>query len=127
MSPSVRRHALGIVALVLLAAAAVLHVGFAPSQDENLARFCRDSCLRIGMTMGAAWLAFPQIMALTAYCSPKLLLTLAIGLVVVIVRPKSFPLIALLVGAVVVLEVLGWMLKPLRSSDKPSKQRSIND
>jgi hypothetical protein len=126
MSPSVRRHALGIVALVLLAAAAVLHVGFAPSQDENLARFCRDSCLRIGMTMGAAWLAFPQIMALTAYCSPRLLLTLAIGLVVVIVQRRAFPFVAAMVAAVIVLEVLGWMLKPLRSSDKPPKHRSID-
>jgi hypothetical protein len=122
MSPSVRRNALGIVALVLLAAAAVLHVGFVPGPDDNLARFGRDSCLRMGMTMGAAWLAFPQIMALTAYCSSRLLMTLAIGLVVVIVRPKAFPLVALLVGAVVVLEILGWMLKPLRSPDKPPKR-----
>ena len=127
MSPSVRRHALGIVALVLLAAAAVLLLGVAPGLDKNLANMYGSICLRIGMTMGAAWLAFPQIMALTAYCSPKLLLTLAVGLVVVVVRPKAFPIIALLVAAVVVLEVLGWMLKPLRSSDKPSKQRSIKE
>jgi len=122
MSPQIRRHALGIIALVLLAAAAGLLSGLAPGLDENLADMYGNMCLRIGMTLGAAWLAFPQIMALTAWCSPRLLLTLALGLVVVVVRPKAFPLIVLLVALVVVLEVVGWILKPLRSSDKPPKR-----
>jgi len=122
MSPQIRRHALGIIALVLLAAAAGLLSGLAPGLDENLADMYGSMCLRIGMTLGAAWLAFPQIMALTAWCSPRLLLTLALGLVVVVVRPKAFPLIVLLVALVVVLEVVGWILKPLRSSDKPPKR-----
>ena len=122
MSPSARRHALGIMALLLLAAAAASLLGFNFGFDENLARMYGNICLRVGMTLGAAWLAFPQIMALTAYCSPKLLLALALGGVVVIARPKAFPIIALLMGAVVVLEVLGWLLKPLRPNGKPPKQ-----
>jgi hypothetical protein len=122
MSPKIRRHALGILALVLLAAAAGLLLGFVPGLDENLADMYGSMCLRIGMTLGAAWLAFPQIMALTDWCSPRLLLTLAIGLVVVVVRPKTFPLIVLLVGFVAVLEVVGWFLRPLRSSGKPPKR-----
>ena len=122
MSPSVRRHALGIVALLLLAAAGALLTGFDLGLDENLADMYGSICLRVGMTLGAAWLAFPQIMALTAYCSPKLLLALALGGIVVIARPKAFPIIAVLIGAVVVLEVLGWLLKPLRPPDKPPKK-----
>jgi hypothetical protein len=110
------------MALLLLAAAAASLLGFNFGFDENLAKMYGNICLRVGMTLGAAWLAFPQIMALTAYCSPKLLLALALGGVVVIARPKAFPIIALLMGAVVVLEVLGWLLKPLRPNGKPPKQ-----
>lgn len=122
MSPKVRRHALGIIALVLLTAAGGLLLGLTPGLDPNLAAMYGSMCLRIGMTLGAAWLAFPQIMALTAWCSPRLLLTLAIGLVVVVVRPKAFLLIAALVAFVGVLEALGWLLKPLRSAGRPPKR-----
>ena len=49
-------------------------------------------------------------------------LTLAIGLVVVVVRPEAFLLIAALVAFVGVLEALGWILRPLRSAGRPPKR-----
>lgn len=120
MTASARRHTIGAIALALLAAGAVLLLAF----DGNVADMYGKMSLRVGMTLGVAWLAFPQIMQLSAYCSPKLLLALAVGGVVVIARPKAFPIVALLIGVVAVLEFVGWLLKPLRPPDKPPSGRS---
>jgi len=38
-------------------------------------------------------------------------------------RPKSFPVIAVIVGAVAVLELVGWMLKPLPKKKSGSGQK----
>lgn len=115
MTASARRHTIGVIALALLAAGAGLLVTF----DGQVTDTYGKMSLRVGMTLGVAWLAFPQIVQLSAYCSPKLLLALAVGGMVVIARPKAFPIVALLIGAVAVLEFVGWLLKPLRPPDKP--------
>jgi hypothetical protein len=122
MSSTVRRHVLGVIALLLLTAAVVLLLGVPQGLDANLRKMYGSICLRAGLTLGAAWLAFRQVSTLLASCSPRLMVTLALGSLVVIVRPKALPFILLLVAIVVVLEVLGWMLKPLRSGDKPPKR-----
>jgi len=122
MNSTVRRHVLGIIAVLLLTAAAALLLGAPLGLDKNLATMYGSICLRAGLTLGAAWLAFRQVQALIASCSPRLLLTLVLGGMVVIVRPKTLPIIALLVAVVLVLEVLGWLLKPLRSPGKPPKR-----
>ena len=115
MTATVRRRIIGVIALAMLAAAAILLLLL----DGNLADMYGSICLRVGMTLGAAWLAYPQIMLLSAYCTPKLLLTILLGGIVVIARPRTFPVVALLIAAVAVLELAGWLLKPLRPPDKP--------
>lgn len=122
MNPTVRRHVLGMIAALLLTAAAVLLLGVPQGWDANLRKMYGSVCLRSGLTLGAAWLAFRQVSALIASCSPRLMLTLALGGLVVIVRPRALPFVLLLVGVVVALEVAGWMLKPLRSSGKSPKR-----
>lgn len=111
-----------MIALLLLAAAAVLLLGVPQGLDANLRRMYGSLCLRAGLTLGAAWLAFRQVSALFASCSPRLLLTLVLSALVVIVRPRTLPFMLVLVGIVVALEIAGWMLKPLRSSGKPPKR-----
>ena len=115
MTATVRRRIIGVIALAMLAAAAILLLLL----DGNLADMYGSICLRVGMTLGAAWLAYPQIMLLSAYCTPKLLLTILLGGIVVIARPRTFPVVALLIAAVAVLELAGWLLKPFRPPDKP--------
>lgn len=110
MTASARRHTIGVIALTMLAAAAVLLLMF----DGNVTDMYGSICLRVGMALGAGWLAYPQIQTLAAFCSPKLLLVLALGGIVLIARPKAFPIVALMIGAVIVLEVAGWLLKPFK-------------
>ncbi len=117
MTATVRRHTIGVIALAMLVAAAVLLLFC----DGNLTDMYGSICLRVGMALGAAWLAFPQIVLLSAYCSPRMLFTFLLGGIVLIARPKAFPIVALLIGAVVILEIAGWLLKPLRPPDKRSQ------
>jgi len=117
MTATVRRHTIGVIALAMLVAAAVLLLFC----DGNLADMYGSICLRVGMALGATWLAFPQILLLSAYCSPRMLFTCLLGGIILIARPKAFPIVALLIGAVVILEIAGWLLKPLRPPDKPSQ------
>jgi len=114
MTATVRRHTLGVIALAMLAAAAVLLLFC----DGNLADMYGSICLRVGMALGAVWLALPQLLLLSAYCSPKLLFTFLLGGIVLIARPKAFPIVALLIVAAAILEAAGWLLKPLRPADK---------
>ena len=116
MTDSARRHTIGLIALALLAAAAVFRLGFDGDYEGMY-----GICSKVGITLAAAWLAYPQLMLLTAYCSPKLLVALALGGMVVVARPKAFPIVVLLIGAVAVLEFLGWLLKPLRPPGKPPR------
>ena len=64
MTASARRHTIGVIALTMLAAAAVLLLMF----DGNVTDMYGSICLRVGMALGAGWLAYPQIQTLAAVC-----------------------------------------------------------
>jgi hypothetical protein len=114
MTGSARRLTIGLMALLLFVAAAVFRLGFDSDLDGLY-----GICAKVGLTLAAAWLAYPQIELLSAYCSPRLLLTILVGGVLVIARPRTFPIVVALVAVVGLLEVAGWLLKPLRPPDKP--------
>lgn len=118
MTATVRRHTIGVIALAMLVAAAVFRLGF---DDEFGGLY--GICSKVGITLAVAWLAYPQILFLSAYCSPKLLFTILVGGLVVIARPRpvTFFVVVGLVAVVVILEIAGWLLKPLRPPDKPSQ------
>ncbi len=118
MNISLRRHALGIFSLLLLASAAALLVY--SDSDDNQMEMAGSICLRAGLTLGAIWLALPQIITLSAKFPPRLLVAILVGGVIVIARPRSFPVVALIVAAVAVLEFVGWLFKPLPSKKKRS-------
>jgi hypothetical protein len=96
------RSLLGICALVLLllGGAALLY----DSGDGTTVSFAAG-CLRVGLVLGAIWLALPQITSILSRMPRWMMVALAIGLVVIIIRPWY----ALIV--VPVLVVL-WMLGP---------------
>lgn len=115
MNISVRRHILGILSLLTLIAAAILLFGF----DGNQAVAAGSVCLRVGIAFGLIWLALPQLITICGRFPPKLMIAVTVGGVIVVTRPRSFPVIAIIVVAVAALEFVGWMLKPL-----PRKKRS---
>ena len=104
-----QRPAIGIIALVLLFAGAVLYFGVGGSQALTWAA----GCLRIGMVMAVTWLAYPQLSRLPLWFFGLLLACV----VAVALRPK------LLIAAVVILiaAVILRPRKPGRNSDRRSR------
>lgn len=114
MNISVRRHILGIISIFTLTAAGILLFAF----DDNDTKMAGSMCLRVGIGLGLIWLALPQILGICSKLPPRLMIAVIIGGVVGLARPRSLPVIVLIVGAVAVLEFVGWMLTPL-----PRKKR----
>jgi len=85
-----QRNVIGIiaVALLILSLALILSGPASAAQEQFSA-----ACLRIGVTMGALWFAYPRLKKL-----PGWLMTAVLALAVVIaLRPKLFPLAAVLI------------------------------
>jgi hypothetical protein len=105
------RTTVGITAAVLLSAAAVFAF-WQPSGWEGHQPMLSGACLRVGLVLGALWLAHPQLSRL-----PSWMFGVGAALAVVVaLRPK---LILLAVPLVVVL----WLVKP-RASRRNNTQRS---
>lgn len=69
--------------------------------------------MRIGLLTGAIWLAWPQAAELTARVPGWLLITMLVGFVLVVVRPKQMaPLVIPLVLLLAALHWVGQFLRP---------------
>jgi hypothetical protein len=76
------RHTLGVVALLLLIVGGIAAV----QHPESGAAFS-GACVRVGMVLGAAWLAWPQIASLWKKTPRWLLIATGVGVAVCIVQP----------------------------------------
>ena len=89
------RTLLGLCSIVLL----VLGIAtLARGASDNTTTSFAAGCLRVGLVLGAMWLALPQINRILATTPRWLLVALGIGLVVIVIRP----LLALVVIPVLV-------------------------
>ena len=105
-----RRTAVGIIALLLLATA-----GYGFSQhgfDEGDTSFLWNSCLRMGLVFGAVWLALPNLINRKTNASP-MVLTLAglVGLVIVL-RPKSIIFLWPILVILAISQFFRWLVQP---------------
>ena len=118
MSEAVRRRILGIGTLVLLTLGTVL--------------WCVDAhqgllSLKAGLVFGAAWLAFPQITALTSAGPPRLTWAILAGAVILVFRPRAFPVVAVLIVVMMIVEGATWILRPLSTGPPKLGKRSRRD
>ncbi len=85
-----QRNLLGVFALGLLVLGALLALGYAsPNGTSSFA----GGALKIGLVLGAFWLALPQIDRFLARTPAWLLISTFIGLVLIVLRPLSALLI----------------------------------
>lgn len=109
-----RRHLLGIFAIGFLTGwIGLLTFG---SSDDNV--WMASICMRVGFTLGAIWLAFPQAVEIAERFPPWLIACIAIGGLVIIARPRAAVYVLpalLLIGA---LQFVGWLFKPLPNPPK---------
>ncbi len=91
-----RRHLLGMIAVLLLAGAVVFWIwppeGAAGQQFEA-------ACWRVGALVAVFWLAYPQLHRVPSWLWPSL----TVSLVVLAVRPKYFLLAVPIIVALAVL------------------------
>ncbi|RCS55954.1 hypothetical protein DTL42_00760 [Bremerella cremea] len=101
------RNQIGIVALVMLVAAAGIWLFHG---DDSAYLPIQGSLLKVGLVLGAVWLAFPQLSKL-----PIWLATFAVGSVLVVVLFKKAAIV------VIPLLVVVWLLRP--RPPKPPKKK----
>jgi len=94
-----RRHAIGIMALVLLACAVAL--AFVP-EPGPLVQEMNGACARIGALMVCVWLAYHQLRRIPVW----LWYTLPPLLIVVAIRPRVIWYLWPLVPALIILAIL---------------------
>ncbi len=107
-----RRHALGILAILLLIVAVYGWITYGLKDSE--ANLFFSTCERIGLVFGVTWLAYPQLVRVASKTSARfVLLMVGIGLII-LVRPKSIfmlgPVMLILAG----LQFAGWLMRPAR-------------
>lgn len=107
-----RRQVLGIIASGLLAAGVLILWKY--GTDAESASLYGSICLRLGLVLGAIWLAFPQILQIWIKRPSGTTLLIGAGILALIAYPKSaivmVPIIAILLG----LNFITWLKKPLK-------------
>jgi hypothetical protein len=111
-----QRHALGAIALVslILGIIGIAYYGVDDSQTSLLS----GMCLRIGLVLGALWLALPQFKRLSGSAPPWAVGIVTLCLVIVIARPRTIVVlgpILLVLGALV---FIGWLVQPPSTHQK---------
>jgi hypothetical protein len=102
-----RRHAIGIIAIVLLAGSAALFVWrhVDPAEDWRFALM--GATVRVGVIMGVVWLAYDEVKRLPAWIWGAFVVLL----VILAVKPKA---LVIAVPIVIALAILKPRLKPRR-------------
>ena len=117
-----RRHALGIFAIAFLVAAGVrlYKIGV----DDAQASMMTSVFLRVGLVLGAAWLAWPQLKQLAQRVPPWLMAVAFLALIIVMMRPRYILVLAPILAALAVLQFVGWLFRPLPRPNRPGPRRN---
>lgn len=78
--------------------------------------------LRVGLVLGAAWLAWPQLTQLAHRVPPWFLAVAVLGLMVVMMRPRSVLILGPILAALAVLQFFGWLFQPLPRPGRPARR-----
>ncbi len=103
-----RRLLLGILAFVLLATAGGIFLSGAAHEYTLVL----SAALRMGLVLGALWLAFDQVQEIFRRTPPWLLGGIALCLLVIVVRPRALVAVAPLIASAAALHYFGKFLKP---------------
>ena len=112
-----RRILIGILSLLFLGAAGTIYLRGVT--DQNV--FLLSVCQRVGLVLGAMWLAYEQVLKIGQRSPPWLLGCIGLCLAVIVVRPKAILIVGPLLAAVAVLQFFGWLFKPLPNPPKSTR------
>ncbi len=109
-----RRILIGILAILFLGAAGAIFLRGVTDETE----FLLSVCLRVGLVLGAMWLAYEQVLAISQRTPPWLLGCIGACLAVIVIRPRTIVIVAPLIAGIAVLQFVGWLFKPLPNRRK---------
>lgn len=105
-----RRHLLGIISLCLILAA--IYGLFTHGVGDDQTSMMISMCLRIGMILGAIWLAFPQLIRMSASSSPWTMILIGAIMLAIVIRPKTIVVLGPILLLLGMLHLAGRVLKP---------------
>ena len=116
-----QRHALGIISLISLTAAVygLVKYGISDGQTSVFA----SACLRIGLVLGAVWLAYPQLIKLRGGTSGWFIALLGGIALCIAVRPRLAVVLVPIMLILIALQFFGWLIKPLPNKSTAARQR----
>ena len=104
-----RRHALGVISILFVAVGVrLLMFGADTGNDQVLAA----PAMRIGLLLGAVWLALPQLAEMGSRVPPWLIACVAISGLIIAVRPRLAIYLIPVAVALAVVQFIGWLFKP---------------
>ena len=113
---SVNRSLIGAIALVLLAAAALLTLAGLDSQG-----LWTGACLKVGLVMGAFWLALPSMTRNSEFGHASWTALLTVLAVALVIARTRVPLPTVLVALVVIVALLR-LLRPRPPRTAPPRR-----
>jgi len=115
-----RRTLLGILSFALLMGACGLILR--GMVDEYPLVF--SACLRMGLVLGAIWLAYEQVYEIVRRTPPWMMGGAALGLLVVVIRPRAIVAVGPLLASAAALHWVGKILNPTPRAKKNSSGTS---
>ena len=119
MTPEIRRHGFGLFAIAFVGVAVALY--FSGGSDDNSA-WVTAICARVGLLLGAIWLALPQLAQVAERMPPWLTGGILLVGLMTAIRPRAIVYVLPLLAGMLLLQFWGWLSKPLPNPGKKPKQ-----
>jgi hypothetical protein len=81
-------------------------------------------CLRVGLVLGATWLAYPQLSRVAERFPPWLIGGFLLGALVVLIRPRAIFAVLPILAAIAFLQFLGWLFRPLPDARRAGRNKA---
>jgi len=116
-----RRLVLGLFALVMFVGGVIALVA---GRDGGGA--AASIAIRVGVLLGAIWLAMPQLARIFQRIPPAMLGAIGIGLVMLVMQPRLLAYVLPLLGVLLVVQYFAKMFRPpARAATKPVAKRPV--
>lgn len=122
----IRRHIMGLFGIAFLLG----YVGlmFVKGSSDSQWSMFASICMRVGLMLGAIWLAFPQVIGIGKRLRfpPWMIAALGVSGLVVAARPRMVVYLVPVLGAIAVLQFFGWLFKPLPNPKRKPKAKTAS-
>jgi hypothetical protein len=117
-----RRILLGLISIVFLTAG----IGVLSTNPDGNMLVLASACIRVGLVLGAVWLAYAQLEKIGQRVSPIGVVVALLCCIIVAARPKLLVYFLPVLILLALLHIAGWFTKPARNGKKSRVSRKPN-